>query len=110
MSTALQLSPNDIFNLGSAYGSFMTGEIDQGVHIVLPATSPLGVEENMIFKPLLDLFAKIDASPPWSEVTNDIDYDRRSELYMGACEVFATSDCDLTIDHVWHDDYIAMYG
>ncbi len=71
------LTTKEMFDLGAAYGSFSVGEIDQGIHLVLPVTdSATGVPSNEVFRDLSGMFEQIDpAVEDWSSI---------GELYMDA--------------------------
>lgn len=58
-----KLTTTEAVNLGIAIGSFSTGEIDQGIHAILPATvMDTGQKVNQVFRPLFDdYFNSIDA-------------------------------------------------
>ena len=64
----MTFTSHDIFELGKAWLSFRMGEIDQGIHILLPCTRlEDGVSENDVFKPLFArYFSRIpkDAQEP----------------------------------------------
>ena len=78
------LSKDEIFKLGFAYGSFSLGEIDQGIHIILPCTDKGGVVENEAFSPLFAGY--------FDKIPSDFDTDRIGEVYMGAVEAFVTDN------------------
>ncbi len=58
------LTPQEVFDLGNAFGSFSVGEIDQGIHIVLPVTDiETGEKSNECFASLFeDYIDNINAS------------------------------------------------
>ena len=54
------LTTTELFNLGVAYGSFSLGDIDQGVHCILPGTDhTTGEETNLVFYDICDSFLQI---------------------------------------------------
>ena len=70
-----KLTVKEIFRLGFAYGSFSVGEIDQGIHLVLPVSDADGVRENDVFATLFEKY--FDRIP--EDTTEDV-----CEVYMGA--------------------------
>ncbi len=55
------LSTQELFNLGVAWGSFCTGDIDQGIHLILPVRDvESGLMENMVFEDLCDGFIETE--------------------------------------------------
>ena len=55
------ISTEELFNLGVAYGSFSLGDIDQGVHMILPVTDVAsGEPSNQVFEDLVFNFGLID--------------------------------------------------
>ena len=65
----IQLSTEELFDLGAAYGSFSIGEIDQGIHLVLPVTdSETNEPSNQVFKDLADSFLLIDPMTDYSVI------------------------------------------
>ncbi len=80
-----KLSEKELFALGIAYGSFSEDAIDQGIHMVLPATDETSGAENEIFKTLFtDYFDKIPGSALFEATPNA----RIGEAYMGAIQAF----------------------
>lgn len=79
------LTTVELFNLGAAYGSFCTGDIDQGIHLVLPVVdTDTGEPENDVFEGLFDLFNKIDPAVE--------DYSSIGRLYMDAIISWTTAN------------------
>ncbi len=71
------MTTEELFNLGAAYGSFSVGEIDQGIHLVLPVTdSETGEPSNEVFTDLVSMFDLIDQS--------SLDWSSIGEQYMDA--------------------------
>ncbi len=66
----ITLTTQELFDLGAAYGSFSAGEIDQGIHLVLPVTdSKTGEPSNEVFTNLVSMFVQIDQSSlDWSSI------------------------------------------
>lgn len=86
----INLTVQDMFQLGFAYGSFSVNEIDQGIHIVLPGTDVNTKQDvNMIFKLLFTKY--FDKIPPDLK-TIDTGFD-----YMNTIQDFLKNDT--TIDH-----------
>ncbi len=51
----MELTNEEVFNLGVAYGSFSVGDVDQGIHMILPMTDYKTHEKiNWVFKGLFD--------------------------------------------------------
>jgi len=87
------LTHQNIYDLGRAWGSFSVGEIDQGVHIVLPVIDVgTGQEENAVFEPLCKMLDKIPRT--W----------KGNEAFMGAVEQFAL-DQGLEVETYWTEAY-----
>lgn len=75
----MKLSLLEVYKLGLAAGSFSVGQIDQGVHCVLPVTDEkTGKEENTVFEPLCEMFLSLK---PGSD----------GLAYIGACQKFGRS-------------------
>jgi len=71
------LSIENLIDIGNAYGSFSIGEIDQGIHLLLPVTNSEGEPENAIFTDLFeDYFHHLPHFENWIPAYN--------EAYMGA--------------------------
>ncbi len=83
----ITLTTQELFDLGAAYGSFSVGDIDQGIHLVLPVTdSKTGEWSNRIFQDLVDQdFYAIDY-PPGYDHAEPFQHDDNElpELYMDA--------------------------
>ncbi len=93
----LKLSPREVFSLGFACGSFSVGEIDQGIHAVLPATDENKVLENGIFEVLFSKYFDL--------IPDDLAPEKAGEVYMGAVQAFAK-------EHqleVTHEHFIATF-
>jgi len=87
------LTPIEQYRLGQAAGSFSVGEIDQGIHCILPVTDlETGDEECMIFQDLIDMIDMIK-----KPCTND--------AYLGAVQKFGR---DMNIDGM-PTDFIDAY-
>ncbi len=57
----MDLTSKELFNLGVAYGSFSVGEINQGIHVVLPGKEiGTGTRVNQVFELLCGAFDMID--------------------------------------------------
>ncbi len=55
ISSTLKLTQTEVFALGNAYGSFSVGDLDQGIHCVLPVKdSDTGKKSNEVFQSLFD--------------------------------------------------------
>lgn len=79
---SIKLTDEETFKLGIAYGSFSVGEIDQGLHIVLPCTDTVtSVEANVVFKPLFTKY--------FDRIPDDIPPEKVNAAYMGAVMIFA---------------------
>ena len=76
----IKLTVQEIFRLGFAYGSFSVGEIDQGIHIILPVVDEDDVWENDVFTSLFSDY--IDKIPKHH-------IDVVGQVYMGAIAAFA---------------------
>ena len=90
----LDLTRSSFFKLGFACGSFSVGEIDQGIHIVLPTTNGENSEFELLFR---DYFGLI---PPCDEVSDDAK-DSYGLLYIGAVAAFCR-DWNFDIDFLYH--------
>ncbi len=92
----IKLNNRDVFLLGKAYGSFTVGEIDQGVHIVLPVKdTTTGQEENDVFLSLFtEHFDRISDYKP-----SDISAGELGMAYMRAIDewLVANGYGDITI-------------
>lgn len=77
----VELTKEEIFKLGATFGSFSAGEIDQGIHIVLPDTDEDGVVENAVFEPLFTEY--------FDRIPDDISPEKVNKAYMGAVAIFA---------------------
>lgn len=102
----------ELFRLGQAWGSFSVGEIEQGVHCVLPVDIILdprhpersGTKENEIFRPLLENYfdkIRIHDFDPFAE--GECTIDCVGDAFMGAIEKFAKDnnvdiECDSHIE------------
>jgi len=80
----IHLSPEKIFDLGFAYGSFSVSQIDQGLHIVLPCTTEAGVLENAIFKTLFTEYFDL--------IPADLEREKAGDAYMGAIQAFVKEE------------------
>jgi len=57
----MKLTTKETFDLGAAWGSFCTGEIDQGIHLILPVVdSDSGLPSNECFEALCDAFVETE--------------------------------------------------
>ena len=67
------LSTEEAFSLGAAYASFSYGDIDAGVHYILPGTDSVTREEsNFVFADLCDSFQEINPIlVDWSDRPGD---------------------------------------
>ena len=93
----VKLTVKEIFRLGFAYGSFSAGEIDQGIHIVLPVTDESGAKENDIFEPLCEEY--------FNKIPKDVEL--VGLVYMGAIAAFVVDNqLDLTSEV---GTYIELY-
>ncbi len=95
-SEEIVLTKKEVFKLGSAYGSFSVGEIDQGIHIVLPSTVvETGASENSVFKSLFnEYFGEIPSNLP------DPPDVGLGSVYMGAIQAFSRdNNLGLVTDH-----------
>jgi hypothetical protein len=96
----------DVYNLGVAAGSFSLGDIDQGIHIVLP-TYDDKKKYNVVFTPLFEnYFDKIPNEfghkvlTAMKKVLGDMDLEVSScfgLVYMGAIQAFCR-DNDININ------------
>jgi len=60
----MKLSQQELFDLGVAYGSFSVGEIDQGIHCILPVRDvETGAEMNDVFTSLMERINMIKYDP-----------------------------------------------
>jgi hypothetical protein len=94
------LKQSDVFLLGFAYGSFSVGEVDQGIHILIPSTiheipQNEGRKENDVFTTLFEkYFDKLNS------LTGHV-----GEVYMGAIDAWLKdNDMDMVVhtnkDHI----------
>lgn len=77
---SLSLTGEEIFALGNAYGSFSVGQIDQGIHLVLPCTHEDGILENEIFETLFTEY--------FDKIPDDLPPEKVGEIYFGAIAAF----------------------
>ncbi len=88
-----QLTTTELFDLGVAYGSFSVGEIDQGIHLVLPVcdVGSTEVTKNQVFTDLVDHdFYNIDYPEGWtSDKPYPHDWSELGELYCNAITAWA---------------------
>ena len=95
MNKPAKLTTTELFDLGVAYGSFSVGDIDQGIHMVLPMCEVGGTEvvKNAIFGCLVDHhFYNIDYPSGWeSDKPYPHDSSELGELYCNAIIAWAKS-------------------
>jgi hypothetical protein len=97
----------ELFRLGMAYGLFASGDIDAGVHTVLPGTiiagpdaSKIGTVENALFEPLVEnYFNRIVLPDEFTEY--DYQPDSYGDMFMGAIEKWAV-DSQVELDVKTH--------
>ena len=90
----VELTITEVFALGMAYGAFSYGDIDAGIHEVLPVRDPETDKwDNIVFQGLIDHdFYNIDYPEGWDK-EEPYHYDLSSEdlgqLYMDAIDAWA---------------------
>ena len=86
-----KFTQSSLFKMGWACGSFSVGQIDQGIHILLPTWDKDG-EYYAEFSPLFkDYFDKLTGIPAAEAV---------GSLYIGAVQTFCRDqDIDIGSDH-----------
>lgn len=89
---SITLTPNEMFALGNAYGSFSVGEIDQGIHALIAVKDQLtGERKNEIFQDLLEEYFFEVYYPPGYKGTKPFQWpeDEVGDKYMQAIRHWA---------------------
>lgn len=72
ISTDTLLSVQELFDLGAAYASFSLGDIDQGIHLILPVRDvETGAEANDVFTDLCNSLTACITAEAYMGTVND---------------------------------------